>query len=382
MATQENAQKIPELESMRGVAALIVVLFHIQPWNSNFLHWNFIRNGSFMVDLFFVLSGFVIYRAYGEQISSRAGFSQFIVRRWIRLYPVHFVFLLAFLAIELGKYFLLANASLESNRFAPFERNTPFAFLTHFMLIQSAFSENVVETFNGPSWSISVEMFMYLLMGIVVLFFRTYRIPVFALCVILGLVCVFLSNGDQFALMGRGLAGFSLGCIGAWWSSKMSCQWSGKWCLIPLAGLGFVLSVPAGFTSYLLVLILTMSLIMCIVHGSDGRVKSYLGNRAFSWLGKVSYSLYMSHTLVIYLVFQVLAKGALGQRSADLAHLLLPQKMVIWVDLGTLAIALVVSSLVYRWVEAPSRRLSQKFGKITLTRFVSSEEENTERVPA
>lgn len=48
---------IIELESIRGIAAIFVVLFHIPAWNASFHDINLIRSGHIMVDLFFVLSG-------------------------------------------------------------------------------------------------------------------------------------------------------------------------------------------------------------------------------------------------------------------------------------------------------------------------------------
>ena len=58
------------LQSLRGVAALIVLLFHIPAWYAPFSEANTVRNGYLMVDLFFVLSGFVLMHAYGASISS------------------------------------------------------------------------------------------------------------------------------------------------------------------------------------------------------------------------------------------------------------------------------------------------------------------------
>jgi peptidoglycan/LPS O-acetylase OafA/YrhL len=59
----EPKEKIEELESIRGLAALLVVFFHI-PIENSYLDIGIIKNGYLMVDLFFVLSGFVIYNSY------------------------------------------------------------------------------------------------------------------------------------------------------------------------------------------------------------------------------------------------------------------------------------------------------------------------------
>ena len=96
--------KINELESLRGLAALLVVFFHVPKWNS-FLNVGIINNGYLMVELFFVLSGFVIFNAYSNNIKSKRDLMRFQFLRFGRLYPVHILFLLILLLIEVAKYF-------------------------------------------------------------------------------------------------------------------------------------------------------------------------------------------------------------------------------------------------------------------------------------
>ena len=65
----QSKTKIIELESLRGIAAFLIVLFHIPLWN-NVINFNLIRNGYLMVQLFFVLSGYVIYNSYSNKIKT------------------------------------------------------------------------------------------------------------------------------------------------------------------------------------------------------------------------------------------------------------------------------------------------------------------------
>ena len=65
-----DQNKIEELESLRGIAAFLIVLFHIPKWNV-IIDINLIRNGYLMVQLFFVLSGYVIYNAYSTKIKTK-----------------------------------------------------------------------------------------------------------------------------------------------------------------------------------------------------------------------------------------------------------------------------------------------------------------------
>src|SRR5580693_4666657 len=77
--------KIKSLESLRGIAALLVVIHHVPGWNLQIHDVRFLRNGYLLVDLFFVLSGFVIHRAYADKIASFPQLVRFQFLRFGRL---------------------------------------------------------------------------------------------------------------------------------------------------------------------------------------------------------------------------------------------------------------------------------------------------------
>jgi peptidoglycan/LPS O-acetylase OafA/YrhL len=128
----QPTRKIEELESIRGLAAALVVRFHVPSWNSTLWNLNLIRNGDLMVQLFFVLSGFVIYRAYAHRIERRSDLFRFELLRFGRLYPTHLVFLLVFLAIETAKLFTRGGS-----RSMPFVRHSASAFVDQLLLVQA-----------------------------------------------------------------------------------------------------------------------------------------------------------------------------------------------------------------------------------------------------
>ena len=66
------------LESLRGIAALVVIFYHAE-WYNPITPLRFVQNGPLMVDLFFVLSGFVIYHSYGSRLGSARGRSLSVV---------------------------------------------------------------------------------------------------------------------------------------------------------------------------------------------------------------------------------------------------------------------------------------------------------------
>jgi peptidoglycan/LPS O-acetylase OafA/YrhL len=80
----------PALDGVRGVAAILVALFHLR---NRFLGFNNFPGGDgyLAVDLFFVLSGFVLSHAYLPRFQSGMSTSQFMKARLIRLYPLYFI---------------------------------------------------------------------------------------------------------------------------------------------------------------------------------------------------------------------------------------------------------------------------------------------------
>ena len=100
-----RSQHIVALTPLRGLAALLVATFHytlemeLEPYTF------FLSNGYLWVDFFFVLSGFIMMHVYVDEFGKGvrpSGYRSFIVARLARIYPVHFVILLTFVAAEVA----------------------------------------------------------------------------------------------------------------------------------------------------------------------------------------------------------------------------------------------------------------------------------------
>src|SRR6185369_11140777 len=88
------------LEALRGIAALLVVLHHLALNAGSFLaSVPFLRQGWMFVDLFFVLSGYVIASVHAESEATGQSARRFLIRRFFRLYPLHLVTLVAALIL-------------------------------------------------------------------------------------------------------------------------------------------------------------------------------------------------------------------------------------------------------------------------------------------
>jgi hypothetical protein len=358
-----NGGYITELESIRGLAALLVVIYHIPKWNS-VLEIGLINRGYLMVDLFFVLSGFVIYSAYADKISKWSDLLRFQFLRFGRLYPVHVVFLSVYVIIEIAKYMAQTYLGLQSPNTHPFGQNSVGALLEQVFLIQAIGPTGHATTFNGPAWSISVEFYTYLVFALVTLTFRQHK----------GLVFLGLTLGAFILLVGKWtygfddfvhcLAGFFLGCLTALATVKSKVK------IPPL--LSFLVFIATVFFLHFLrvrsyglgIYFLSSLLVASLVLSESGLLKRMLSFAPIRWLGKVSYSLYMCHFALFWCANQVARVALHSPQVVGADGISLPQMSVgntLIVAAATIAVALVLSSLIFRFVETPFRERSRRF---------------------
>lgn len=145
-AKKNASVRIEQLTGLRFFAALLVFLSHI-PWQHDESFWAvFFQYGFVGVSFFFVLSGFVLSRAYSEKISNEEiSFQRYAALRLARLAPLHLFTALPFIV------YALSTSSF----------NLPAA-IANITFLQSWFpSASFYFSLNSPSWSLSNEMFFY-----------------------------------------------------------------------------------------------------------------------------------------------------------------------------------------------------------------------------
>lgn len=148
----------PILDGLRGVAAVMVVCFHILEIFSGGDHTKqFINHGYLAVDFFFLLSGFVIGHAYNDRWD-RMSLKQFFKRRLIRLHPM---IIMGMTIGAIGFYFSASSALF------PLVSNTSalqliFIMLLGYLLIPVSIPMDIrgwqeMYPLNGPAWSLFFE---------------------------------------------------------------------------------------------------------------------------------------------------------------------------------------------------------------------------------
>ena len=150
------------LDGLRIVAACAVVVLHYSDYFKDQHFGRFMidhtRHFNLFVDLFFVVSGFVIARQYLDRVGDAASTGRFLWRRIARIYPLHLATLAFYVVIALALHSGLARTDNPARY--------PLSDLPAQLLLLHAFDGERL-TFNFPSWSLSAEMFCYLLFPLV-----------------------------------------------------------------------------------------------------------------------------------------------------------------------------------------------------------------------
>lgn len=361
--------QLPSLTSFRGVAALWVVLYHYaavyfsQLNPSQYSH--FVEKGYLAVDLFFMLSGFVLThvyrRAFSEGIAKH--YKQFLLSRIARLYPLHLMVLLLFVATALTSR-LLEYAATGSYETIPIQGPRSLAaFLANLFMLQGLQAGQL--SWNYPAWSISVEFAAYLLFPFLLpTIWRASPTGKIALAgFLIGILSLFSHyyggnfnewDGPQTLL--RCLPEFTLGTL------LYAAFRSGVYA--PILGSDSVsilillttLSVLHFGGPDLAVVLLFAALVLSVVLNT-GTVANIANRKPLIWLGNISYSLYLLHGFFQFAMAQLLIAFGI-QKGADLS--IRTSSLLL---IGMVAACLVSATAAYYGVEIVWRRyLKELFG--------------------
>lgn len=352
--------QLDELESLRGLAALLVVLFHVPLWHPA-LELDLIRNAYLMVELFFVLSGFVIWTAYGDRIRSGRALLRFQFLRFARLYPVHLLFLLVFVGIEGIKLLAASRLGIAAPAGGPASGNTGQNFFENLLLLHAVLPDRPL-SFNFPSWSISVEFWTYLVFGLLTLMFGRSKDIAFAGVTALALWALATGNAQDHEPLLKCLAGFFLGCLVAQTARHRPAMRSGPVFPVLLLLLGFLAFKPDGRYD-ILVFPLSAALVLSLVRSPQGATARALRLRPLVWLGSISYSLYMAHASVLWAANQGVRLWSdlpdwTGPDGRDIPQLpLAPALLAVALSVGA---AILLAAMVHQLVERPLRERSRR----------------------
>lgn len=361
--------KIAEIEVLRGLAVL-GVLFHHASGNliSSNLEWFETLMSQLQlwwgVDLFFVISGFVIARQLLPALqqsavsqTTRPVIVAFWIRRAFRLLPSAWLWLLLPLPLVLVFNQTGVFGTLSTNIEATVAGLFNFA---NFRFADSFFRYDY--GFSFVYWSLSLEEQFYLLLPLLALCFRQKL-----LWLMLIVVLVQFFQVRSVLMMSFRTDALALGVLLAIWSAKPSYQQFEPRFLkaLPLSGglillsLLLAMSFLAAQNDFLptvrigLIAVLATVLVWLASYGRGYLWPTGLVQRLMMWLGARSYAIYLIHIPVYFFTRELLYRAlAITEISAS-EHVLLGVAIA-----GGLT--LVLSQLNYRWVEMPMRQLGSR----------------------
>lgn len=347
------------LDSLRGFAACMVVFHHIEG-PGLFLESALVQEGVYFVDFFFVLSGFVIAANYGDRLREGFPLGRYMLRRLGRVWPLHLAVLAVLVAAKLASFALAPDSYPNGEAFYG-DRSVENLLYATFLL--HGWQEH--NGWHTVSWSISIEVFLYLFFALVWRFLGRWGLAVAMLGIAYGCAASWgLMPGNAGIV--RGLLGFSAGVLG--WhvyrryfseiamSPARATAWEMLTTVAMLAAVANLplVSLPVGVASFMAVV---------LVYARDrGAISRLLARPLPVLLGTLSYSIYMIHSPVLagaragLLRIESLAGGGIvegftGPVAADLLALAL------------LAAICALSTLSYRFIEAPAREWSRRVAK-------------------
>jgi peptidoglycan/LPS O-acetylase OafA/YrhL len=364
------------LDALRTLAALFVVLAHFpehffvpeafrQPFSAApFYDWIALAYdwGGSAVKFFFCLSGFIFFWLYADAVHRRkVGLRQFAVLRFSRLYPLHLLTLLTMAPLLYAVQSLTGDGGF-------YKYNDLYHFILNLGFVQYWGLEKGF-SWNGPSWSISVEIALYLL------FFISCRLFRPGIVLTVGLMLVAYSFA-RFSAVPSAALGFFSG--GAWYYAYRvvlpRCTWrtallaaiaaiAAWWMLAPLCDKAFAAEVSAEASAFLPggAIGATMVRLFQIVCGRLLEIvlfpmiilsfallerTSAMPWKALSGLGDISFTVYLTH-VPLQLVFLIIA--TVFSFPAD--TFTKPVALLIF-----LGILIPLSMAVYRFVELPAKQ--------------------------
>jgi peptidoglycan/LPS O-acetylase OafA/YrhL len=372
IAHHPKTQEIYSHTGLRGIAAFAVMAGHLIGWKfavigslesspilSSLFGWL-----DYAVDLFFMLSGFILNWVYFNP-NKPIHWKSYSIARIARITPLYFLTLFVFIPNDFFSIFRHGMEYVHSYY--------PIVLITNLTMSSGFFLGSAI---NAPAWSVSVEMLLYFtLFPILCLLARniTHRknsdVIYLISCVTLMFILlkVYQHHGFKFTSSSgleikpecimRGVCSFPIGFIVCIWFRKFHHLLNSKIAITCFIGLFFIVFIASRLAWIPSASALAIFPFMIFLTAFDkGAFSNLLKLTPFQWLGERSYSIYLWHFPIICLASFLLSKAASKTNYSALNNCYFK-----WVFLGLVVIAsLLISEASYRYFEVPSRQYIRK----------------------
>lgn len=359
--TNRNMRYIRQLDSIRAIAVLLVIISH---WISKDYFINWFPNGLLGVDLFFILSGFLITRILldsrlkmeSTQSDKFKVVLNFYGRRILRIFPI---------------YYLTIFCLLIFHKFLDTRINNGFIYFMTYTTNYYFFKIKDWDKITSHMWSLSVEEQFYIIWPFIILFLRwKYIQRAIIFFIICGVLSQFIFRATQFGdiLAISCFDAFGMGALLAWQVTFNPVPMKRFYKIVSVAGLFAIilLSFIATDRSYYFMLgrfairILGLWVISHVLYREERINHSrwhFLNNPLLIRLGKISYGVYLYHLIIPTLLLKI---------SESYLPFLMPLYRPGRIYLGMLLmlqflILIGLSALSWRFLEKPFLRLKKYF---------------------
>ena len=305
-------RNIYQLDVLRGLAVLLVMCFHF------FKEFSF---GWVGVDLFFVLSGFLITGKLAESIHSRNYLSAFYLKRILRIVPLYYLVLFIFIVVL--PLLVPSNVSNSMKELIQ-QQGYYWAFSVNFLEARIGWPANITLI---HFWSLACEMQFYLIWPFVVLFVYGYRNARWFLWLIIAAAIVFriymadylsLHLVSKYVLLPSRIDSFALGSLAYFYLTSSNLRFRKLPLVLSAVALLTILSLivifnlnwhysnhPVQTIGYTLNAIFWAGILMYFIRQ---HTKQYFISRVFAIVGKYSYAMYVFH-LPIWILLEKYLPG-------------------------------------------------------------------------
>ena len=348
----DHNRYLPALTGIRALAAFWVLLYHLHPALRLFFGpvpfiTPVIETGYQGVDLFFVLSGFIIAHHYADGFKklSWKTYRDYMVARIARIYPLHVFTLLMVLVMVMyaPSFGFIINRPVDYSR---------FDFIRNFFLIQSwQFPAHV--SWNHFAWSISAEWFAYVFAPVFVAIIwavqrRAALIVLAGLFLMITPLAVALIGDTRpsayalFRIVGAFGAGMVANRIYRQFTPTIDMSWIALGLLVVSAWIQFHVMGTIDFLTVPFSVLLIFTLAQ-----QRGRLAAILSNRVFDYCGRISYALYLTQFVVWMPIKKILPFEKLAEQNTSIHMLYI---------ISICAMMFIAAIAAYHLIEEPARR--------------------------
>jgi peptidoglycan/LPS O-acetylase OafA/YrhL len=296
-------EKLPSLNGLRAVSIIIVLLFHLLRYTFDVNLDDVFRvpifNGRFGVNVFFIISGFLITTLLlqEERKTGHISFRKFYIRRTLRIFPAYYFLLLVYLVLQLLNLIEISRA----------------AWITS--LTYTKYINYRIEFYTSHAWSLSVEENFYLFWPLIFKAGDKARKRFAALLIVLPIFVRLYINYypldwlDEQSVFVR-IDAIAIGCLVALYKSEIIAMLESRWndlffyCVLLLFLIPWldrlventfleIIFVCFGVLTGIMANVLIAGILLYSVYGPKGGWYKLLNSKVFNYVGILSYSLYL-----------------------------------------------------------------------------------------